>query len=1091
VIRRPDDASRTPFALRSFALAAFVFSTGFAAQGCDTEAYCFACDEANTKGGAGGSTAGSAGRGGTSIGGAAGSLPMEQGGSAGSIGIDPECGDLQNDAANCGACGNVCERSGSFAKCVKGACEFTCAPGFADNDKDEKNGCEYACLASATEELCNGLDDDCDGTVDGPGVCSTDQSCGNFGKACIFAHSTGLCQDGVCVVGTCNPGFYPDKKNPEKNCDYACKETNGGVEVCDQKDNDCDGEIDEDPDVSADPLHCGACDKSCIGVIPNAAPSCQAGQCVLGACADGYLDKDGDPANGCEYTCKATCNYPFATGVCQVDGSCNFGTCLLGHYDLDKDPSNGCEYGCAISNSGVELCDGLDNDCNGVVDDTFDPQTDAKNCGGCGIDCSAYFPGSNVACTAGACGFLSCLPGYVDTDGSTANGCEYVCDKTNGGVEICDGKDNDCNGLIDDAATDVGGTCSTGLLGACSAGVFACSNGSVTCVSTTPPAPEVCDGKDNDCNGTVDDGTLPEVGFACGSSQVGACKFGTTSCTSGAITCNGAVGPKTETCNGVDDDCDGVVDDAVTGANAACGSAVGACVAGKNTCINGAFQCVGAIGAQASEICNGAANGTGAIDENCNGSSDEGCSFPNGAPVRLDTTGSTQGQHSTFQLAGAQAGEDAIVAYTDQRAGNPNIYVATSTNGGGSWSAADVGVATSGNNEVEPSPFLRKGKAYVAYSNFEGNDIRRIYVTSSTNATYTAWGAGVRITNPASGIDCYSPKGVVANTGTNDTLAVLWSEIGGTATVPTRNIKVAISKDGGATWPTVLAVNTGAGVNKGELPTIASDGAGMVYIAWRDKRVTGLAQAWFARIDTTVATPVIASATALQPNVASASATQITLAVSGSNVHVGWVDLRGAGTTIRVASSTDKGATFRKVAGVVDGFVVDPDAVQSDAVQPSLAARGDTIVAVWADERSGRNDIRANRSTDAGATWALTTSRVDTGDGAGATESGFPQVALGANNKVFVTWQDARFLPTAILANVSLDNGVTWHPDAGAAYRMDIDSGSPATGAAADSQAPLMFASPTTSAAGTVWIDFRGATGANTVIGDVWSRKFQ
>src|SRR5205807_347053 len=73
---------------------------------------------------------------------------------------------------------------------------------------------------------------------------------------------------------------------------------------------------------------------------------------------------------------------------------------------------------------------------------------------------------------------------------------------------------------------------------------------------------EVCDGSDNDCNGMIDDGALPFVGEVCGSGTP-PCMPGTKQCVGGALVCAGGVLPKQEACNGIDDDCNGQIDDGI------------------------------------------------------------------------------------------------------------------------------------------------------------------------------------------------------------------------------------------------------------------------------------------------------------------------------------------------------------------------------------------------------------------------------------------------------------------------------------------------------------------------------------------------
>jgi hypothetical protein len=125
--------------------------------------------------------------------------------------------------------------------------------------------------------------------------------------------------------------------------------------------------------------------------------------------------------------------------------------------------------------------------------------------------------------------------------------CASDCDDTRanvhpGATEVCDGLDNDCNGTVDGFATACGvGACAS--MGICSAGVDSCAPG--------VPKAETCNGIDDDCDGVIDG--FPTTCGAGACASTGVCNAGSDSCAPGS--------PGVETCNGIDDDCDGTVDE--------------------------------------------------------------------------------------------------------------------------------------------------------------------------------------------------------------------------------------------------------------------------------------------------------------------------------------------------------------------------------------------------------------------------------------------------------------------------------------------------------------------------------------------------
>ncbi|HZF50281.1 MAG TPA: MopE-related protein, partial [Polyangiaceae bacterium] len=184
----------------------------------------------------------------------------------------------------------------------------------------------------------------------------------------------------------------------------------------------------------------------------------------------------------------------------------------------------------------AEVCDGIDNNCAGDIDE--------NNPGG-GESCSTGLPG---VCGAG---ITQC----------SAAASALVCNQTvEPSAEVCDNLDNNCDGSVDENNPGGGAACSTGQPGVCGAGTMQCSGGSLGCSQNVAPSAEVCDGIDNNCDGSVDENN-PGGGAACSTGQPGVCGAGTVQCSTGALTCSQNVARSVEVCDNLDNDCDGSVDE--------------------------------------------------------------------------------------------------------------------------------------------------------------------------------------------------------------------------------------------------------------------------------------------------------------------------------------------------------------------------------------------------------------------------------------------------------------------------------------------------------------------------------------------------
>jgi hypothetical protein len=271
-------------------------------------------------------------------------------------------------------------------------------------------------LCTALPELCNGIDDDCDGRADeGLDTSADPMNCGVCGNACpALAHARPACADGLCGLA-CETGY-----------------------------GDCDGDTRDGCEQQLNTLSsCAACATECT--TSHGAPTCFLGECALDSCAPGWGDCDASAADGCE----SALNDPLHCGGC--------GPCSVA----------GATASCSEGVCGIAMCDAGAADCNGLLSDGCEARIDSlAACGACGRACPSVAHGSGL-CTATVCSVGSCDAGYADCDHSAATGCEAslttmtdcgdcgvpcalahateVCAVTGCAIASCDAGWRDCN----------------------------------------------------------------------------------------------------------------------------------------------------------------------------------------------------------------------------------------------------------------------------------------------------------------------------------------------------------------------------------------------------------------------------------------------------------------------------------------------------------------------------------------------------------------------------------------------------------------------------------------------------------------------
>ena len=485
----------------------------------------------------------------------------------GAVGIDGDCDDA--DAAyNPGASESDCADPNDYN------CDGSV--GYADGDGDGYAACEEcddtdgAIFPGATE-LCDGADNDCDGTVDEADAADAsawyaDADGDTFGDPAV---ATTACDAPV--------GYVADATD----CDDGSATVNPAqTELCNGIDDDCDGVVDEDTAADTAAWYADT-DGDGYGDAADAVLSCTA---PVGYVSDDADCDDGQSAvnpgalescNGVDDNCDGSVDEDAAVDAeiwyADADGD-SYGDASVTAVDCDQpagyvaDDSDCDDAAGGVNPGATEVCNGFDDNCDGASDEgvttTYYADADGDGYGDSGA--------TTADCSAPA--------GYVSND----EDCDDDASSVNpAATEVCNGMDDDCDGASDEGVTSTyyadsdgdgfGDVAVTTEDCAAPTGYVADSTDcDDTAMGVNPAATEVCNGVDDDCDTTIDEGVTTTYyadadtdGYGNASVTIADCSA-PSGYVSDSTDCDdtlAAVNPAaTEVCNTLDDDCDGATD---------------------------------------------------------------------------------------------------------------------------------------------------------------------------------------------------------------------------------------------------------------------------------------------------------------------------------------------------------------------------------------------------------------------------------------------------------------------------------------------------------------------------------------------------